>query len=82
MKKIRHDKPSGIIIHTYMEISQGNSLYSYFYLKLKCHVFHFILSLFFPTKLENRRAEQVLLRGEGWHQWEGEVLGKGVSTVQ
>jgi hypothetical protein len=33
MKKIRGDKPVGVIIHTYMEISQGNSLYSYLYLK-------------------------------------------------
>jgi hypothetical protein len=41
VKKIRGDKPIGVIIHTYMEISQGNSLY----LKLKCYVFHFMFSL-------------------------------------
>jgi hypothetical protein len=58
-----------------MEISQGNSLCSYLYLKLKCNVFHFVFSLFSPTNLENRKAEQVL-PGEGWQLWEGEVLGK------
>jgi hypothetical protein len=51
MKKIRGDKPIGLIIHIYMELSQGNSQC---YLKLKCHVFHFIFSL------TNRRAEQIL----------------------
>jgi hypothetical protein len=45
MKKTRGDNPIGAIIHKYMEISQGNFLCSYLYLKLKCHVFHFIFSL-------------------------------------
>jgi hypothetical protein len=35
MKKIRGDKPIGVIIHVYMEISQGNSLCSYLYLKIQ-----------------------------------------------
>jgi hypothetical protein len=65
VKKIRGDKPIGDIIHTYMEISQGNSLCSYLYLKLKCHIFHFIFPLFSPTESEIRRAEQVLPRGGG-----------------
>jgi hypothetical protein len=44
MKKIRGDEPAGVIIHTHMEISQGNSLCSYLYLKReKCHFFFFIL---------------------------------------
>jgi hypothetical protein len=59
-----------------MEISQGISLCSYLYLKLKCHVFCFVFSLFSSTKLENRRLEQVLPRGEGWHQWEGGGVGE------
>jgi hypothetical protein len=42
-----------------MEISQGNSLYSYLYLKQKYYVLLFIFFLS-STKLENRRAEQVL----------------------
>jgi hypothetical protein len=33
MKKIKGDKPVGVIIHIYIEISQGNSLCSYLYLK-------------------------------------------------
>jgi hypothetical protein len=37
--------------------------------KLKCHLFHFVLSLFSSTKSENRRAEKVLPSGEGWLQW-------------
>jgi hypothetical protein len=59
-----------------MEISQGNSLYSYLYLKLKCHVFHFIFSLFPFTKSENKREEQVLHRGEDWQQWEEGGFGE------
>jgi hypothetical protein len=39
MKKIREGKTIEVIIHTYMEISQGNSLCGYLYLKLTCHVF-------------------------------------------
>jgi hypothetical protein len=35
MKKIRGDKPIGDITHICMEISQGNSLCSYLYLKLE-----------------------------------------------
>jgi hypothetical protein len=60
-----------------MEMSQGNTLYSY--LKL------IKMSLFFPTKSENRRAEQVLLgwMGEsGWYQWEGEYVGNGYKRVK
>jgi hypothetical protein len=69
-----------------MEISQGNSLCSHLYLKLKCHGFFcFIFSLFFSYKIENRRVEQDLAREEGWHQWErGSVgeWGRRVNTVQ
>jgi hypothetical protein len=43
MKKIRGDKPIGVIICTYMEISQGSSLCSYLYLKqAKMSCFSFI----------------------------------------
>jgi hypothetical protein len=48
MKKIRGDKPIGVIIHIYMEISQENSrVASFFSNKLKCHVFHFLFSFSF-----------------------------------
>jgi hypothetical protein len=38
----------------------------------------FSFSLFSPIKSENRKPEQVLPREEGWHKWQGQVLGKGV----
>jgi hypothetical protein len=56
MKKIRGDKTSGVMIHTHMEISQGSSLCSHLYLKLKCHVFHFIFSLFFSYKIREQEG--------------------------
>jgi hypothetical protein len=74
MKKIRGDEPSGVIMHTYMEISQGNSLCSSLYLKLKCPVFRFIF--FFSYKIGEQETEQSLPRGEGRHQLEGGVLQK------
>jgi hypothetical protein len=49
MEKMREDKPVGVKIHIYMEISQGNSLHSYFYLKqdkMSCFSFY-LFSLFF-----------------------------------
>jgi hypothetical protein len=60
MKKNRKDEPIGVIIHVYMEMSQGNSLCSY--LKQKC------LFLFFSTESEHRRVEQVLPRVRDWYQ--------------
>jgi hypothetical protein len=45
----------------YMEMSQGDTLYSY----LKCHF----------SKMENRKVKQVPFGG--WHQWEGEEIRKG-----
>jgi hypothetical protein len=54
-----------------MEMSQGNSLYSY--LKQKRHFFFFI-------KTENRRAEQVLPGGVGT-SGRGEVAEKGCRKV-
>jgi hypothetical protein len=56
MKTIRGDKLTGVIIYRYMEISQGNSMYCYLYLKqpkIPCFSFYLLSS----TKLENRRAE-------------------------
>jgi hypothetical protein len=65
MKKIRGNKPIRVIIHMHMEISQENSLCSYLYLKqAKVSCFSF-----YPSKeMENRKAEQVLPREEGWFQ--------------
>jgi hypothetical protein len=45
-----------------MGTTQGNSLCSYLYLKLaKRPVSHFIFYVFSSTKLDNSRAEQVVL---------------------
>jgi hypothetical protein len=72
MKKIKGDKPVGVIIYTYMEISQGNSLCSFLYLKIKCHVFCFIFS---PTKSEQEGGTNPTQWG-GWHQWEVGGVGE------
>jgi hypothetical protein len=66
MKKNRGDEPIQVIIHIYMEMSQGNSLCSY----LKQAKMPFFSFLFSSTKLENRRAEKFLW-GRGRYQWEG-----------
>jgi hypothetical protein len=44
MRKNRGDEPIGVIIHIYIEISQGNALCSYLYLKQgKMSFFFFFL---------------------------------------
>jgi hypothetical protein len=49
-----------------MEITQGISLYSYLHLKLaKTLCFSFYLLCFSSTKLEKKKAEQVLPGGVG-----------------
>jgi hypothetical protein len=46
--------------HMYMEATLGISLHSHLYIKLgKCYVFLTIFYVFFSTKSENKRAEQV-----------------------
>jgi hypothetical protein len=75
MKKIRGDKPIEVIIHTNMEISQGNSPCS----KLKCHVFHFIFSLFFSYKIREQEGRTSPAQGGGLASMGGgRCLGKGV----
>jgi hypothetical protein len=56
MEKNRGDEPVWVIIHIYMEISQGNSRCSY----LKQIKMPFSFSF---TKSKNRRAKQVLSGG-------------------
>jgi hypothetical protein len=72
MKKIRGNKSIGVIMHVYMEISKGNTLCSYLYLKQAK------ISFFYSTKLENRRAEHVLGAGGALVPIRGETGGKGV----
>jgi hypothetical protein len=78
MKKIRGHEPIGVIIHIYMEIPQGNSLYNYLYLQQSK------ISTFFSfpsTKSENRKAEQFLSREGVGTSGRGELLGKECRTV-
>jgi hypothetical protein len=74
VKRTRRGESTGALIYIHMGTIQGNFPSSYLYLKLaKCHVscFIFIFYGFSSTKLENRRAEQVLPGVGVWHQWEG-----------
>jgi hypothetical protein len=67
MKKIRGDKPIGFIIHIYMEISQGNSLCRYIYLKqVKMSCFSFNLFSFFFYEI--REQESITGPGGGGYQ--------------
>jgi hypothetical protein len=67
MKKIRREKPIGIIIHIYMDISQGSYLCGYLYFKqAKMSVFFFFLH-----KSKEQETEQVLSKSGYWYQWEG-----------
>jgi hypothetical protein len=79
MKNNRGDEPVGVIIHIYMEISQGNSLRGYIYLKQAKMLFFFLffLFLFSSTKSENRKSEQVLPRGVPVRRgrWQGKGVG-------
>jgi hypothetical protein len=66
VKRTGRDEPIGVVIHIYMETTQGIALFSYLYLKLeKKHVSLFISYVSSSTKLENRKAEQVLPRVVG-----------------
>jgi hypothetical protein len=72
MKKIRGNKPIGVIIHIYKEIPQGNSLCNYLYLKqAKMSCFSFYLFSFFFYKT----VEQEGLTGSTNGEVTGERLG-------
>jgi hypothetical protein len=80
MKTIRGDKPIGVIIHLYKEISQRNSLCSYLYLKqakMSCFSFYpFSFFMYIIGEQEGRTSP-----AQGWKagtSGKGEVLGKGV----
>jgi hypothetical protein len=77
MKKIREDKPIGVIIHMYMEIAQGNSLYLS---QAKMSCFSFYLFSFFFYKIREQESRTGPVQGGGWHQWEGEHGAKNVYT--
>jgi hypothetical protein len=81
MKKLRGDEPSGVIIHIYMEISQGDSLCSYFYLKqAKISLFSF-----FFYKIRGQEGGTGPAQGRLDTNGRVEGTGKGgrkVNTVQ
>jgi hypothetical protein len=54
-EKNKGDKPIRLIMHTYMEMSQGNSLYSYFKQMVS----------FFFYKIREKESRTVLCLGEG-----------------
>jgi hypothetical protein len=60
-----------------MEISQGNFLYSYLYLR-QTKMSYFSFYLFSSVKLENRRVEHVLPRRRVVPSGRGDVVEKGV----
>jgi hypothetical protein len=75
MKKIRGDKPVGVIIHIHMGISQGNSLCNYLYLKqAKMPCFSFYLFSFFFYKIREQQEGRTSPAGRGG-RW---CWGKGV----
>jgi hypothetical protein len=69
-----------------MEISQGNSLCSYLYLKQAKMSMFLLFFLFSSTKMRTGGQNRSCLgKGSGLQQWEGEVTGKGekrVNTMQ
>jgi hypothetical protein len=66
MKKIRGDKPIGVIIHTHMEISQGNSLCKYLYFKqAKMSCFSFYFFSFFSYKIRKQEGRTSPIQGAG-----------------
>jgi hypothetical protein len=67
VKRTRGDEPTVFVIHICKEISQGNSLCSYFYLKLaKTSYFSSYLLWFFFYKI----GEQESRRGPAGGRWE------------
>jgi hypothetical protein len=61
VKRSDRDEPMWVVIHVCIEATLGISLYSYLYLKLAKMLCFLIISYVFSlTKLENKRAEQVL----------------------
>jgi hypothetical protein len=86
VKRTDRDEPICVVIHIYMETTQGISLYSYFYLKLaKKPCFSYYLLCFFFYKIGKQKVERVLLgRGEifGMEGGGGRKRGRRVNMVQ
>jgi hypothetical protein len=72
------DEPIRVIIYLYMKISQGNSLYNYFYLKqAKCHFSFFLLLQNWRIGGQNRSFPRMgrLVPVGGGKEWGKEVRG-------
>jgi hypothetical protein len=66
VKRSGRDEPMWDAIHKYIEAMLRISLYSYLYSHYQnYYVFLIISYIFYSTKLENKRAEQVLLGSGG-----------------
>jgi hypothetical protein len=68
VKRSGREEPMWVAIHVCMETMLGISLYGYISNKQKLYVILIISYVFFSTKLENKKVEQVLPRsveGEG-----------------
>jgi hypothetical protein len=65
VKRSGRDEKSWLLIHLYMEVMLGISLYSYPYLNYqKCFVF-LITAYFYSSKKLEKKAEEVLPEREG-----------------
>jgi hypothetical protein len=66
MKKNWSNKPVGVIIHIYVEVSQGNSLCIYHYLKqAKVLCFSFNLLSFFLYRIIEQEGRTIPAQGGG-----------------
>jgi hypothetical protein len=55
-KKIRENKAIAVLIHIYMEISRGNSLCSYLYLKQQAKNTNFFLFFYYKIRKQDGRT--------------------------
>jgi hypothetical protein len=67
VKRSGRDEPIWVVIHMYMETTQGISMYSYLHLKLAKMLFFFLPYMFFL---------QQSWRTRGWNRFCMEVVGE------
>jgi hypothetical protein len=56
VRRITEDEPNGVVIHISMEISQGNTMCIYLYLKVAKTSFFFLYFSFFFYKLGEKES--------------------------
>jgi hypothetical protein len=82
VKRTRIDEPVGVVIHTCMETTQGNFLYSYLYLKLakmSCFSFYPLWLFFYKIREQEGRISSVGAGGGTGRR--GEVAGNRVGDT-